>query len=270
MSAESYGILHSTSAPSGPVGQIIESLQVRGFAVIPDALAMNQVDDLNERLDDVYLTQCNEVGGEASLLNIVDSDIVRCPLAYDSAFLDLAVNPLITSVAREALGQNIVLLMQNGIINRPNRPQPQTRWHRDLNYQHWVSSKPLAISALACLEDFTVETGGTVFLPASHKFKDFPSLELVEIAAVFIEARKGSIIVFDSMVFHRAGVNQSSRIRRGINHVIGAPILTQQICIPSMLAQPPPDDPWLAGYLGYRWNPVSSVRDWRLRKLHAA
>ncbi len=64
--------------------------------------------------------------------------------------------------------------MQNGVINRPERVQAQTGWHRDLNYQHWVPSKPLAVSALVCLEDFNVETGGTAFLPSSHKFEAFP------------------------------------------------------------------------------------------------
>ena len=81
-------------------------------------------------------------------------------------------------------------------------------------------------------------------------------------------APKGSILLFNSMAFHRAGLNRSQRIRRAVNHVvIGAPILNQQIDIPRMLGGEAPAEPWLAGYLGYRWNPAADVKNWRLEKL---
>jgi ectoine hydroxylase-related dioxygenase (phytanoyl-CoA dioxygenase family) len=169
-------------------------------------------------------------------------------------------------VPKMILGEQVLLLMQNGVINRPDRIQVQTGWHRDLNYQHWVSSKPLALSALVCLEDFNYETGGTAFLPSSHKFEAFPSDALVSQTQYVPSAPAGSVIIFDAMTFHRAGINRSNRVRRAINHVIGVPILSQQISIPSMLSAPPSDE-WLRSYLGYRWSPATSVKDWRQAKL---
>lgn len=162
---------------------------------------------------------------------------------------------------------SVVLLMQNGVINRPDRAQAQTAWHRDLNYQHWVSSRPIAISAMVCLEDFTEETGGTVFLAASHKIEPMPSETILRSAGETPKAYAGSIVLFDSMVFHRAGINQSKRVRRGINHVVGAPILAQTIDIPRMRGNSAPADPLIAGYLGFRWNPVASVANWRRNKI---
>lgn len=261
-----YGVLQASEV-ADQLSQIAEEIEIRGFAVAPAVLDPDTVERLCGQLDGVYQRQQDEVGGEGILDTIKDADIVRCPLAYEADFLDLAQHKLILGVARKLLGENIVLLMQNGIINRPDRRQAQTRWHRDLNYQHWVSSTPLAVSALVCLEDFTEETGGTVFLPASHKFPAFPSAELVNRIQIGVDAPSGSILFFDAMAFHRAGVNKSNRIRRGINHVIGVPILGQQVDIPAMLARDAPADPLAAGYLGYRWNPVPDVRDWRLRKL---
>jgi hypothetical protein len=55
-----------------------------------------------------------------------------------------------------------------------------------------------------------------------------------------------------------------------VNHVIGAPILAQQVDIPSMLARDAPDDAWLAGYLGYRWNPTRDVSAWRRARIAKA
>jgi hypothetical protein len=52
-----------------------------------------------------------------------------------------------------------------------------------------------------------------------------------------------------------------------VNHVIGLPILSQQIDIPRSLNGKWADDPFLAKYLGYRWNPKPTVVDWRRAKL---
>jgi len=264
-----YGVTDRT-ADTGPIAAAIESIRVRGYGVVADVLSDGEVADYNDRIDAVYARQCAEVGGADALRVIADEDIVRCPLAYDAAFVDLATKPAFLAVVREILGPQVVLLMQNAIINRPDRVQAQTKWHRDLNYQHWVCSKPLALSALVCLEDFTPETGGTVFLPGSHRFEPFPSEDLVRSMSEAPAARKGSVIVFDAMTFHRAGTNTSRRIRRAVNHVIGVPILGQQVDIPAMMQHAAPADEWLAGYLGFRWNPVASVGEWRARKIAAA
>ena len=267
ISEKSYGVRERSPEPIDDLGVALELLQSRGFAVVPNVFSSEQVAELSERLEAVYAQQCKEVGGEDALFKISDADIVRCPLAYDAEFLAVALHPVIVDAARRLLGPSVVLLMQNGVINRPDRTQAQTAWHRDLNYQHWVSSRPIAISAMVCLEDFTDETGGTVFLAGSHRIEPMPSDRILRSAGEIPKAYAGSIILFDSMVFHRAGLNKSKRIRRGINHVVGAPILAQTIDVPRMLGNSVPADPLVAGYLGFRWNPISSVANWRKNKI---
>ena len=158
---DSYGIMQTTMTSGDAVDRLVEEVSVRGFAVMSRAIEPDDVQDLNCRLDAVYATQCDEVGGEPVLLELQDADIVRCPLAYDNAFLTVVRHSAVMEVVKRLLGDSFVLLMQNGIINRPDRIQAQTRWHRDLNYQHWVSTSPLAVSFLVCLEDFNKDTGGT-------------------------------------------------------------------------------------------------------------
>ncbi|MBV9860260.1 MAG: phytanoyl-CoA dioxygenase family protein [Alphaproteobacteria bacterium] len=265
-----YGIVRAAPAPEDDISALLEQLAVNGFAVREQILTRGEVASLNDRLEAVYRRQCDEVGGEGALAKIEDADIVRCALAYDDAFLELAQHPAIIEVATRFIGPTLVLMMQNGVINRPQRRQAQARWHRDLNYQHWVATAPLALSALVCLEDFNENTGGTLVLPASHKIEGFPSDRFVQENEVTVEAASGSVILMDAMVFHRSGINRSNRVRRGVNHVIGVPILSQPVDIPRMLGREAPQDPWLAGYLGYRWNPVRDVREWRLRKIAEA
>jgi len=248
------------------IDHLVEQLALNGAAILPDALPRLAVEQLAAELDEVYRRQCDEVGGEALLRELGDADIARCPLAYHDAFLQLAQHPAITGVARRLLGEHVVLLMQNGIVNRPGEPHAQTRWHRDLNHQYWVSSAPFALSALVCLDDFTAENGATLFLPGSHLAAQFPPADTVDRSATTVTAAAGSIIFMNAMTFHRAGTNRSAGLRRAVNHVIGVPILAQAIDLPAALARRPPDDPWLAAYLGYRWNPAPDAREWRLRK----
>ncbi len=265
-----YGVVQSPPAARtvpADAALIREQIRVRGVAAVPGMLTDDEVAELNDRMDAVYAAQCREVGGEPELAKMNDADVVRCLLAYDDAFMRLAQHPLLIDTVKAVLGDSVVLIMQNGVINRPDRVQFQTNWHRDLNYQHWVSTKPIAMSALVCLEDFNPTTGGTVFLPGSHRFEDFPSDALAAECSFAPEAPRGSVFLFDSMVFHRAGVNRSTKVRRAVNHVFGAPILAQQVDIPAMLDREPPDDPWLAAYLGYRWNAVKDVASWRRRKI---
>ncbi len=266
-----YGTYGIAEAP--PVGMAagfesqMEEIRVRGFSVLPALLSGEVVARLNQVMDDVYARQCDEVGGEAALASMNDADIARCLLAYSEEYMALATHPILVGIAQAVLGRNIVLLMQNGVINRPDERQAQASWHRDLNYQHWVCSRAIALSVVVCLEDFSPETGGTAFLPGSHLEESFPPAPLAEQRAVTPILPRGSAILFNSMVFHRAGVNTSGRIRRAVTHVIGAPVLAQPVDIPAMLDRAAPLDPWLAGYLGYRWNPTPNVSAWRRQRI---
>ena len=245
----------------------IEEISHQGFSIVDGGFSDEEITLYSQKLDSVYELQKKEVGGEQNLTIINDENVVRCPLAYDDVFLKLAIHPSVVEICERILGNNIVLLMQNGVINNPDKEHYQTKWHRDLNYQHWVSSRPLAISALLCMDTFSHATGGTRVLPGSHLKEKFPTDEYVRKHEKIIEAPAGSILVMDSMLFHCAGRNVSSSVRRGLNHVIGVPILSQQISIPHMLQGKYEDDSFLEKYLGYRWQPKSSVKEWRLERL---
>jgi ectoine hydroxylase-related dioxygenase (phytanoyl-CoA dioxygenase family) len=267
--SSSYGVYRVTSAQDH-TDVLAEEILRCGYVVTDSGLSPAQIDSYRQRLDAVYAVQMKELGGEAALQRINDANIARCLLAYDAEFLEMATLPVLLGVAERVLGSNFVLLMQNGVINPPGQRHFQIKWHRDLNYQHWVSSRPLALSALLCLDPFSRQTGGTHVLAASHLKEEFPSEAFIRRHEQVIEAGPGSLIVFDSMMFHRAGQNSSGIIRRAVNHVVGVPILAQQISIPDMLQGRYQDDAFLARYLGYRWNPRPSVLQWRMQKLHEA
>ena len=227
----SYGIFGFEYSQNEKVKKHIQNLSQLGFSIEENFLTTANVDLLRNRLDTIYKIQENTIGKDY-LASIKDLDMCRAPLLYDNTFLDLATDSFILEIVENAIQNKVVLHLQNGIINRPQTTHHQQSWHRDLPYQNFVSSKPLSISALVTLDPFTKETGATQVLMGTHKTEINTLDDLNTFQIVDAEAQAGSIIFFDSMLYHRAGVNTSNIVRRGINHMYTTPILKQQYDFP--------------------------------------
>jgi ectoine hydroxylase-related dioxygenase (phytanoyl-CoA dioxygenase family) len=249
----------------------VESLRCNGFTVMPAVFSGEEMARAARLIDQIYELQKNEMAAEADLSGSKEEDLIRCPLAYAEEFVDICANKVILAVMTRLLGESYVLLMQNVIINRASTEHYQTRWHRDLNYQHWTSSRPIAVNFLVCVDRFFKDGGATWVLPGSHRYDRFPSDEFVRSNQISIEADPGSVILLDAMTFHRAGRNTTDGfVRRGVNHVVGMPFMAQQIDIPQFLAARGRDcgaDPFLSMYLGYRWRPAPDPLTWRRQRL---
>jgi ectoine hydroxylase-related dioxygenase (phytanoyl-CoA dioxygenase family) len=244
-----------------------ERVRTIGYSVLDSGISREDVDRFGTSLDAILERQVQEFGGMNRLLSIGDADTVRCPLAYDDRFVELVRHPTLLRLCRRVLGEYVQLMQQNGVVNRSSEDHPQRAYHRDLPYQHFVSSRPLALSALFCIDPFRVETGATTVVPASHLSERFPSDDVTASLETPIEAAPGAFIVFDSMLFHRAGSNRSGRPRRAVNQVFTVPIIAQQISLPAALHGRFADDPELARLLGYEAAPAPSVAEWRERRL---
>jgi ectoine hydroxylase-related dioxygenase (phytanoyl-CoA dioxygenase family) len=248
----------------------IEEFSIKGYTVIPEVLTPDKLEYLRHNLDKLYESQVLEVGGEDALASINDSSTVRAPLVYDEAFLHLvAANPKVIEHVERVMGSYFILMLQNGVINQPvrNFVPNSYAFHRDVNYQHFVSSRPLAISALFCIDDFNESTGGTVVLPGTHKQELCPSYDFIQRNEVHISAEAGSVLLFDSMMYHRSGVNKSENIRRGVNNMYVAPFIKQQISFPSMLGHNYTSDPFLLQFLGYTSESDTSVVGFRQKRI---
>ncbi len=260
-----YGVVERGAA-STDAARIAERIRLAGYAVVPGGFSGAEVADLGSRLDRVMARQVEEFGADR-LASIGDALTARCPLVYDEAFVALAAHTSVLAICRELLGDYVVLMQQNGVINPSGERHTQVAYHRDLPYQHFVSSRPLAVSALFCIDPFSSETGATTMIPGSHRMEQFPSESVAAELDTAVNADSGSFIVFDSMVFHRAGENRSGRPRRAVNHVFSVPVIAQQISLPDALNGRYADDPALARLFGYGVTPARSVTAWRERRL---
>jgi ectoine hydroxylase-related dioxygenase (phytanoyl-CoA dioxygenase family) len=230
----SYGILQQSLIGSD-VNPLVEQVKSRGFAVLDSGYTASELESLVDAFDKTRKSYLKTYG-ETRLRSINEHQTIRSPLTHGNrAFLNLAMNENLHSVLRQLIAGKFVLNQQNGLINPAREVSTQGAWHRDLPYQHFVSSRPLAINALFCIDDFTFENGATFVLPESHKAEDFPSAQYIQENALQVEAKAGSFIVLNCMVFHAGGYNQTDAERRGVNHVFAIPYFKQQIKIPGNL-----------------------------------
>jgi ectoine hydroxylase-related dioxygenase (phytanoyl-CoA dioxygenase family) len=248
----------------------VEEIRALGYTVIDSGYSPERLQTIRTRIDAIYDQQVRDIGGAENLQRMHDADLARALLAYDDLFLDLATHEDVMAITKRLLGDVFILMSQNAIINRPTDVHYQVTWHRDLNYQHWVSSRPLAISALYAIDDFSDLTGGTLLIPASHKVESFPSDEYARKHHIGVTAKAGSILLFDAMLFHRSGTNRSNIVRRAVNHIYTLPLIKQQISFPRMLNGKFGDDPFLRYFLGYDSETGDTVQAWREKKLAAA
>jgi len=200
--------------------RIVEELEIRGFSLAASGLTASEIDSIRKSSGVLLATKPDAQ----------QPDIVRAPCLFDKAFLDIALHPLMREVIGRMILGRIVLNQQNLVRNpAAGRTYSQARFHRDLPYQHFVSSRPLAINVLLAIDEFTSENGGTMLLPGSHHVEYYPSQQFVENQALQVEAPAGTLIFLNAMTYHAGGINDSPNDRIALNHVFASPLLRKQV-----------------------------------------
>ena len=241
----------------------LEELDILGYSIIENVLSPEEIATAHSKIQEVYSKQKQETNDYFDIAQTVENNIARMPFAYDEYFYNLLNNNKIIPYVKEVLGDYFILQTQNGVIVEPNLTHSQNKWHRDLSYMNYVSDPPLAVNAFFCITDFNFQTGATQLLPHSHKINYEPSPEFFNKHGISVEAKAGSVFLFNTMVFHRTGMNISNQTRVGINNVYCKYILKQQIDIPSLLNHNAPNDPFLSMLLGFDSKVPTSVLEFR-------
>jgi ectoine hydroxylase-related dioxygenase (phytanoyl-CoA dioxygenase family) len=152
-------------------------------------------------------------------------------------FLRLAEHPDVLSLLDRVLLPNYLLSTAQSIRLHPG--EAAQSWHTDDAFYlaPRPHARPLAITVVWAIEDFTADNGATELIPGSHRWgTEHPDTE--SFAAVAAVMPAGSALVFDAALFHRGGANRTSRTRLAISPQYCQPYLRPQ---ESQLLIVPPD-----------------------------
>lgn len=230
----SYGVLVQDS-PALEFDEVAEQVRRIGYSVLDSGYSKEELAQLSEAFDRTRFDYVQKYG-EVSLRSKNEFHTVRAPITHgDPLFVSVATNRNLLNVLGKLIVGKFILNQQNGVNSPPGETYNQGAWHRDLPYQHYVSNTPLAVNALFCVDDFTLENGATFVLPATHKSVNYPSASFIQRNALQVEARAGQYILLDCMLFHSGGFNQTKKDRRAVNHVYTIPYFKQQIKLSELL-----------------------------------
>ena len=244
---------------------IIEEIDILGFSLCENALTDAGVQELRGRLDDVWQKQVSEFG-EKEIRGLGEWGQARAVLHYDRCFEGLILDPLVMDIVRATVGEAAILHCMNGSISFPKEDYSQSRWHRDFE-KNFTSDKMLSVNAFWILDEFNDQTGATWMVPHSHKLSYIPSDEYLKKHAVQICAKAGSLLFFDSKLYHRAGQNFSLKPRRAVNLQYTRPFLKQQIDFPSLFKGRIERETPLGRVLGLWSVPPKDLKEFRIAPL---
>lgn len=173
-----------------------------------------------------------------------------------NCFCELLVHPLLEELVGHVLGSDFILSSLSANIVRAGcarmglhtdqwwMPQPARRdpSHRRVSAitRHAAPefiepdrtlgiAPPVTTTAVWMLTDFTRQNGTTEFVPGSHLSGAYPESQNQErYEIVQLEARAGSLLVFDGRLWHGNGANRDAPDRIGILSTFCGPQFRQQ------------------------------------------
>jgi len=165
--------------------------------------------------------------------------------------------PEVLALIDKTLSPTGVLHLQNGFIvpslDAGATPKLfQNSLHRD--FPRYLNGYLASVNTFFAIDCFRANNGGTILLPGSHQRAVTPSAVFSESNGQAVECEAGAMVVFDSTLWHAAGINVSGRDRLGINQQFTRPWIKQQIDYvralgdESIRAQPPRTQQLLGWY----------------------
>ena len=191
-----------------------------GYAIIPEVLPAEEIAACISAIDEV-LAQEREIATKYGLQN---ENLQMCFNAQGkhAHFYGLALRyPEPFDVVRRVLGDDA---FAHDVAIRKPLPTGKKDWTRlggNLHADwHGFTVDPfvggrhyaMAIQSVWALSDFTVESGATYLWPGSHLKNEVPPEEPEELppGSIRAEAPAGSVILWDSALWHTSGANSSN------------------------------------------------------------
>ena len=148
----------------------------------------------------------------------------------------LARLPLHEAITDFLGGGRYVLNACGGYLNLPSSSTYVGRIHRDV--RGYSAPYVFMVNMLVMVDDFTEENGASWMLSGSHRHPDRPSDEVFLAHAERNTGRAGDIVLFDSHLWHSAGVNRSAAPRRALTISYTRPFVKPQMDYTAITPEP--------------------------------
>lgn len=215
----------------------IETLDRDGYLSLGQLLSPSEVQAVNERIYELISIEGEDAGSE-----LFDSKYIRHPkeagadrladLVNKGAIFDqFYMHPKVLATIENVLGNNFKLSSLNYRAAKPGLGLQKLH----VDYGNTVPEGGYKVcNTLWLLDDFVEDNGATRIVPGTHKSKVLPqdALEdpnLPHPKEIKIIAPAGSVVIFNSHVWHGGTTNRTKKYRRSIHSYFCAADQPQQL-----------------------------------------
>jgi ectoine hydroxylase-related dioxygenase (phytanoyl-CoA dioxygenase family) len=213
------------------IDRTVHDLDQLGYAVVEGVLPGVFLQQTRDAMYRVQRAIRDEVG-DARLSRAGELGVLRLMFRFDDLFFRFLEIPELITVVDRVLSPTAILHLQNGFIlpSHAAAEKPvvfQTRYHQD--FPRVLNGYLASLNVFFAIDAFTTTNGATWVVPGTHQQVVPPSPEEIATRAHPVECPEGSMILFDSTLWHAAGSNTSGRDRLAINHQFTSSFIKQQI-----------------------------------------
>ncbi|WP_341313904.1 phytanoyl-CoA dioxygenase family protein [Paraburkholderia sp. IMGN_8] len=202
------------------------ALATAGWTILPQLIRTDLIDSLVEALapslklrDEIRQrngVQENSAGTLHHLL--MDSE------CYVELLTELSV---LEPVFKRFFDGNFVLNSYGGVINERDSRSYVQNVHRDIRFGS--DTRRFMLNALVMLDDFTLDNGATHILSHSQNIAKQPDDETFYAQASRATGERGSVLLFDSRMWHATGRNATNAPRRALTLTFTSPFFKPQL-----------------------------------------
>lgn len=173
-----------------------------------------------------------EVGHER-LKQAGELGVLRLMLKFEPHFLRFLEIPEALAIVDATVSETAILHLQNGFILPSYSAAAvaprvfQNSYHRD--FPRVLNGYMASINMLFAIDEFRLDSGSTWVVPGTHQQAIVPDQKFLETNAIPATCPAGSMIVFDSTLWHAAGQNVSGKDRLAVNLQFTRSYIKQQI-----------------------------------------
>lgn len=205
------------------IDEYVYNMETKGFHLIENFLNETTCNILKEKLKKVI---DNYEAFEDCDRSKLDRFHMHDLLCKDVIFSKILEDPRIDQIISKILGEFWILYAFTSSTLPPNGNNYGSRIHVDS--PRIIPGYPTNLGVIWTLDEFTEENGGTHILPGSHNTKTIPSEEIFNKNHQQILCKKGSLIIFNARLWHRAGENKTNKFRHALTMNVCRPFMKQR------------------------------------------
>jgi hypothetical protein len=211
----------------------MDALNEKGWVIIPSVVNNDLLERLRQDLEKAYVV-CRQIQVKNGVDNNTDGTVHHL-ICFEGSFYDLLDTFPLYDVMKTYFNGSFILNSYGGVKNLSNKLSYVGNIHRDI--RTYSGDLPLMLNVLVMLDDFTLENGATYLLSGSHKNPERPSDEYFFKNAERAVGQQGDVLLFNSNLWHAAGVNTTEHERRALTLTFTKPFFKQQLDYPRFFGE---------------------------------